>query len=411
MSTLAVYLPVDVAGAALVYGYALTLDGQTVSDHASVSPVLLPASLRAGEVVAVVPAKLLSWHHIELPSGIGAGSPRLRSVLEGLLEDRLLDETANMHLALEPAQNMSGDGVWVAACDRSWLHGHLLTLEAAQRRVARVVPEFSPEAGVLCLHAISDAGLPQLVATGGEVAGVLCLPLTSATLTLLPGSRGEEDVLVYADPECIELAELLMQRAIHLTTGPQRWVQASRSPWNLAQFDLASSSRLRAVKRLGLFGREVLRAPAGRPARWGFVLLLVIHLAGLNIWSWQVQNALQMQRGAIASLLTQTFPHVKLVVDAPLQMERELALLSQTSGVATGRDLEPVLAALGSVTRDDLSLAAIEFVAGAVRLKGMQPGAKEASRISALLQSLGYAARQDGDTFLIQQVAQSGGLR
>ena len=411
MSTLAVYLPVELAGAALMYRYVLMEDGHTLSDHACVSPGLLPASSRGGEIVAVVPAKLLSWHSIELPLGMGAGSPRLRSVLEGLLEDRLLDEPANMHLALQPVQSTGGGAVWVAACDKSWLHGHLLALETVERRVARVVPEFAPETGVLCLHAVSDAGFPQLIATGGKVAGVMCLPLTAATLTLIPSTQDEEEILVFSDPECMELAEKLMQRAIELTTGPQRWLQATRSSWNLAQFDLASSSRLRTVKRLGFLAREVLHAPAGRPARWGFVLLLVIHLAGLNVWSWQAQNTVQIKRTALASLLTQTFPQVKLVVDAPLQMERELVLLSQTSGVATGRDLESILSALGSVTREDLSLVAIEFVAGEVRLKGLQPGAKEVSRISGQLQRLGYASRQDGDIFLIQQVVQAGGPR
>ena len=100
-----------------------------------------------------------------------------------------------------------------------------------------------------------------------------------------------------------------------------------------------------------------------------------------------------------------------MVVDAPLQMERELVLMRQTSGTLSGRDLEPVLAALGAVARADLSLGAIEFIAGETRLKGLQLGAPEASRISEQLQRLGYTARQDGDTFFIQQVVATGAPR
>ena len=411
MNTLAIYLPQGAAGVTLTYDYALIADGHNLIDHACVSAALLPATARASEVVAVVPVELLSWHRVELPKGMGTGSARLRPVLEGLLEDRLLDETTQLHLALEPAAGPGGGPVWVAACDKPWLHGHLQALETAQRRVSRVVPEFSPEAGVLRMHVISDAGLPQLIMTGGQVAGVMRLPLTTAAMALAPSTEDDAEILMFAEPEVVELAEKLLQRKVELTTRPQRWLEAAQSPWDLAQFELASSSRLRAVKRLTMFARDLLHAPAGRPARWGFALLVVIHLVGLNIWSWQVQNNLQAQRTAIASTLTQTFPRIKLVVDAPLQMERELVVLRQTSGTLSDRDLEPVLVALGSVARADLSLGAIEFMAGETRLKGMQLGAPEASRISEQLQRLGYAARQDGDTFFIQQVVPTGATR
>ena len=411
MNTLVVCLPHSAAGITLAYDYVLMLDGHTLGEHASVAAALLPAATRGGEVVAVVPVALLSWHSVVLPKGIGAGSARLRSVLEGLLEDRLLDEPTHLHLALEPVASGGSGPVWVAACDKSWLHGHLQALETAERRVSRVVPEFAPDTGVLRLHMISDAGLPQLVMTGEQVTGVMRLPLTPSALALVPATRDDEEILMFAEPEVIEKAEQLFQRKVDLITRPQRWLDATRSPWDLAQFDLASSSRLRTVRRLAEFVRGLLYAPAWRAARWGFALLLVIHLAGLNIWSWQVQNALQARRAALTTTLTQTFPKIKLVVDAPLQMERELVLLRQASGTLSDRDLEPVLAALGSVMRTDLSLAAIEFTAGEIRLKGMPLGTAEASRMSEQLQRLGYAARQDGDTFFIQAAVPAGGPR
>ena len=408
MNTLVVYLPPTEAQTTLTYDYALTSDGETAHDHACVPATLLPYALRGGEVVAVVPVTLLSWHSVDLPKGIGPGSARLRPVLEGLLEDRLLDDAAHMHLALAPAANAGTGGFWVAACDKAWLHCHLQALEAAGRRVARVVPEFAPDIGALSLHAISDANLPLLIITGGGASGVMRLPLTLAALALVPDVSGDEDTLIFAEPVVAELAEQLLQRKVGLVTRPQRWLEAARSPWDLAQFELASSSRLRTVKRLTGLGRGLLQSPAGRPTRWGFALLLIVNLVGLNVWSWQVQNNLQNRRTAFAATLTQTFPQVKLVVDAPLQMERELALLRQASGASTGRDLEPILAALGSVARADLSLGAIEFMGGEVRLKGLQLPVPEASQMTEKLQRLGYAARQEGDTFFVKQVAEVG---
>ena len=411
MNTLAIYLPNGAAGVTLMYDYALIADGHNLIDHASVSAALLPATARAGEVIAVIPVELLSWHRVELPKGVGTGSARLRPVLDGLLEDRLLDETTQLHLALGPVTGSGGGPIWVAACDKSWLHGHLQALETAQRRVSRVVPEFAPQAGVLRMHVISDAGQPQLIMTGGQATGVMRLPLTPAAMALVPSTENDEEILMFADPDVIELAEELLQRKVELTTRPQRWMEAAQSSWDLAQFELASSSRLRALKRLTMFVQDLLHTPAGRPARLGFAFLVVIQLAGLNIWSWQVQNNLQARQTAIANTLLQTFPQIKLVVDAPLQMERELVILRQTSGALSSRDLEPVLAALGSVGRADLSLSAIEFIAGETRLKGMQLGTPEASRMSEQLQRLGYTARQDGDTFFIQQVVPTGATR
>ena len=411
MNTLAIYLPQGAAGDTMMYDYALIADGHNLIEHAFVSAALLPATVRAGEVIAVVPVELLSWHRVELPKGVGTGSARLRPVLDGLLEDRLLDETTQLHLALGPVTGSGGGPVWVAACDKSWLHGHLQALETAQRRVSRVVPEFAPQTGVLRMHVISDAGQPQLIMTGGQATGVMRLPLMPAAMALVPKTEHDEEILMFADPDVIELAEELLQRKVELTTRPQRWMESAQSSWDLAQFELASSSRLRAVKRLTMFAQDLLHAPAGRPARWGFAFLVAIQLVGLNIWSWQVQNNLQARQTAIANTLLQTFPQIKLVVDAPLQMERELVILRQTSGALSSRDLEPVLAALGSVGRADLSLSAVEFIAGETRLKGMQLGTPEASRMSEQLQRLGYTARQDGDTFFIQQVVPTGATR
>lgn len=67
------------------------------------------------EVVAVAPARALSWHQVELPQGVSTSSTRLRAVLEGLLEERLLDDAENLHFALEPTID-PGLPFWVAVC-------------------------------------------------------------------------------------------------------------------------------------------------------------------------------------------------------------------------------------------------------------------------------------------------------
>ncbi len=107
MSTLILYLPTARPGPATEYSYTLTADGHTALRHATAPAALLPEPTRpGGEVVAVVPARLLSWQRVQLPPGLPLGTgqqtPRLRSVLEGLLEDRVLDDATQLHFALQP---------------------------------------------------------------------------------------------------------------------------------------------------------------------------------------------------------------------------------------------------------------------------------------------------------------------
>lgn len=407
MSTLIICLPPAAHTAATAYDYALTPDGRTLTGHATVPSALLPAAERGGEVLAVLPASQMSWHSIELPKGIGAGSPRLRAILENLLEDRLLDEPGQMHLALAPGA-VSGTPVWVAACDREWLRGHLQALEASGRPVTRIVPEFAPEAGALQLHIVGEADLPFMVVTGQAVSGVMFLPLGSAGLALVQQvpsdpDAADEELLIMAEPAVAGLAEHLLQRKVSLLTRQQRWLDASRSPWDLAQFDFTNTSRTRTVKRLSSVGREILQAPGWRPARWGAAVLVLANLAGLNAWAWKEQSALQMRRKAIETTLTQTFPQVRVVVDAPLQMEREVAALRQATGAASGRDLEAILAALGSATSADKTASAIEFSAGEARIKGLQLSTQDAGDLSVRLRGKGYVVRLEGDTAVIRQ--------
>ena len=418
MSTLIICLPPLLPGAvvapAVAYDYAVTADGRTPGVHASAPPALLPAVSRGSETVAVVPVTMLSWHRVDIPRGVGMASPRVRIILESLLEDRLLDATDQVHLALAPGA-AAGAATWVAACDKRWLRMHLQTLEAAGRPVGRIVPEFSPDAGPLQLHVLGDEGAPQMVATGGAVTGVQCLPFSAVAMGLLPlpsampgvgATPGSEsagaELLVFAEPIHAAQAEHLLQRKVGLLTRTQRWLDAARSPWDLAQFELLSSSRTRTVKRLSGAGRNLWQSPAWKPARWGAALLLLTNLVGLNVWAWKEQSGLQRQRAAVQGVLVQTFPQVKLVVDAPVQMERQVAALRQATGASSGRDLEAMLAVLAAALPPDRSAEGIEFAAGEARFKGLKLQGADTSALVAQLKAQGYVARVESDVLSLR---------
>ncbi len=401
MSALLVFLPAQPISSSTEFEYATTRDGNAVQAHGSARAALLPAPTRAGgEVVAVVPAAMLSWHRIELPRGTSAASPRLRAVLEGLLEDHLLDEPETLHFALQP-QAKPGAPLWVAACDRAWLRGAVQLLEATQRPAARIVPEFAP-GGPPTLYALGDPQQASLVVVSAD--GVMTLPLSSQALPLLPSLP--QDTACMAEPAVAAIAEQVLQHAPALQQAPQRWLQAAQSDWDLAQFEFSSSGRARALKKLGTAWADVLAAPQWRPARWGALLLVAANLVGLNAWAWRERSALDEKREAVRRTLTQTFPQVKVVVDAPIQMEKEVALLRQAAGATSGRDLEAMLGALSASSPPGRLVSGLEFSQGELRLKGLAYGPDEARAVGAALKSQGFSSVMQGEALAITPESQ-----
>lgn len=397
MTSLIVLLPVEPAEASSEFAYALTPDGRAVQDHASAPAALLPQPRGAGsEVVAIVPVQCISWHRVDLPKGIAAGTPRLRATLDGLLEEHLLDEPEAMHYALQP-QARGGEAAWVAACDRAWLRRALQVLEQAGRPVSRIVPEFAPQAAE-ALYAVGEPEHGLWIRTGP--GGVLAAPLAASSLPLVATA---DDTPRVADPAVAALAEQLLQRPVELQQPASRWVQAAQGPWDLAQFDFASSGRARAFKKLSTGWGDLLRAPQWRPARWGAALLVAVNLLGLNAWAWKERSALETKRTAIRNALTTTFPNVKVVVDPRIQMEREVATLRQSTGMASGRDLESLLAALATALPPGKMPTAIDFANGELRVRGLALAPDESNAVSQALRANGFAATPQADALVVTQ--------
>lgn len=399
MSALVVVLPPHPVSTATEFAYAVTNDSVTVSRSGASQAAVLPAPNRAGsEVVAVVPASVLSWHRVELPKGTTARSPRLRAVLEGLLEDRLLDEPETLHFAVQPHAH-AGSPVWVATCNRDWLRGALQALEQSGHAVARIVPEFEPQ-DPPALYALGDPDDPSVVAVTAE--GVTVLPLTPAAVALLPSLP--EDTACIAEPAVAVLAEHVLQHRPLLQQSAERWLRAAQSEWNLAQFELSSSGL--ALKRLGAMWGDVVSSPQWRPARWGAIALVALNLVGLNAWAWRERSALDTKHEAMRRALTETFPNVKVVVDAPVQMEREVAALRQATGVASGRDLEAMLGALALALPPQRVATGVDYAGGELRVRGLGLSADESRSVASTLRTYGYNATASADALVVTPGAQ-----
>lgn len=423
MSLLIITLPLDCASPTALFDYVQSPDGSTVSAHASVPLTLLPTTpTRLGEVVLLLPARALSWHQVQLPQGSlprqvfgERGTARLRAILDGLLEDQLLDEPAQYHLALQPQADTSAP-VWVVACARSWLEDGLRALAQADHVVTRIVPEFSVQALADTIYVTEQAQAAQLVgllrqgSASHASTGVLVTTLSATTVSLLEATPAPGDASavaglpacrVVAEPAVAAQAEALFHRPVELQQKAQRLLQAAQTRWDLAQFALARTGRNRRWRSLSAGLRGFAAATAWRAARWSLLALFAVNLLGLNALAWREQANLQAQRQHIRSVLTDTFPKIPVVVDAPLQMAREVALLQRSRGNPASTDLESILASFSALAPDGYALTAIEYAANELRLTGPQMDPKAASKVLDGLKTAGLNGRLQGDQWLI----------
>jgi len=344
------------------YRYVLSHDGLGVAAHGRCAPALLPAAAR---VVAVVGAEDLGWQRITLPK---APAARLRAALAGVLEDALLDDADALHLALEPGA-LAQRPAWVAVAHRGWLAAQLEALERGGRAVDQVVPAVAPgePAAGHFWHGEDDddADPPRL--TWRDAQGVLTLRLHDGLArSLQPQWARNAGTAWSASPTAVEAAAHWLGEPVAVRSDDEGALAAARSPWNLRQFELAAPRRgLRALAE----GWRRLREPAWAPLRWGLLALVAVQVGGLNLWAWQQRAALEQGRAAQIELLRSTHPQVRAVLDAPLQMQRETALLRAAAGRAGTADFEALLGAAAAAWPSDLGPAqALHYEAGQLSL-------------------------------------------
>jgi len=378
-------------------GYAhVHSDGHSVLRSAvGAAPTL---STHAGEVVAVVPHSRLSWLRVQLPPA--SHGPRLQSVLHGLLEDRLLDDPQQLHLVLPPeaeAIARTGGETVVAVCDKSWLRDVMAPLQAVNLTVQRIVPELSP-CNPPTLHVMGEPDQSHSVLCHAH--GVTLLPPHTAQWHALT-DLSQDDLDIRAEPAMVARVESTLQRQPRLQSAAHRWVESTRSTWDLAQGEWAQGRVQRVQRQLQTSWQTLRHAPAWRPVRWGLIALLVVQVLGLNVLAWRERNALNAQQAALQNILKNAFPTVTLVIDAPLQMQREVNVLQQKSGAVSDTDLEPLLAALADVLPTGQAPTQIHFTDHVLRVQGVSLDANTVA--AARLKAKGLSLRQDGnDTWVLQ---------
>ncbi len=382
-------------------GYAhVHSDGHSVLRHATGAATTLSA--HAGEVVAVVPHSRLSWLRVQLPPA--SHGPRLQAVLHGLLEDRLLDDPQQLHIVPAPDADTiarTGGDTVVAVCHKQWLREAIAPLQAAGLTVQRIVPDLSPSTPPV-LQVMGEPDHSQSVLCHAH--GVTLLPPNTAqwrAFSELSSELNQANLQIQAEPAMVTRVQSTLQRQPMLQSTAQRWVKSSQSAWDLAQGEWAQGPLQRVQRQMLSAWQTALHAPAWKSVRWGLLALIALHVVGLNALAWRERSALNAQQASLHHLLKTSFPSVTLVIDAPLQMQREVDALQQKMGLASSTDFEPLLAALAGVLPAGQTPQQIHYANHTLRVQGVT--LDSGSTGMKPLQAQGLILRQESpDTWVLQ---------
>jgi general secretion pathway protein L len=160
---------------------------------------------------------------------------------------------------------------------------------------------------------------------------------------------------------------------------------------------------------------QLRSSPDLRPVRWGVAVLLVVQVAGLQLWAWKESATLKARQAQVSQLLTRTFPTVTVVIDPPLQMAREVTALRTSLGAAGAGDLETMLGAVasqGAAGNGGAGLAGlsgtptrIDFATGELRLTGLTLPAAQAAPVEQALRQAGYRLQQEASVLRLTPLA------
>ena len=288
------------------------------------------------------------------------GEAKLRLALPNLLEDRLLADPTQCHIAFLPAghaDRSAGEAapLQVAAIDRGLLTRLLdvMSLVGARPRAAY--------SAIYALPPPNDA-LPVFAARGRLVArtaqhdGVACDLADDeppAALRLALRSRGWQRIRAYG-PQAQRLAAMgeALGVAVELADRPLQ-AEAADGAINLLQGAFARGGVLGDVSRMRLSLRS-WKAPLA----WAAVAVAVF-VAGMNGYWLKLQSEANELRNRMTTAFRGAFPEAEMV-EPIVQAQRELARLRARAGQPSAADFTALNAQLAQL----LASAPVGIVAG-----------------------------------------------
>ena len=343
--------------------YALRANTGELQRSGSVALLELP---RADQVEIIVPSSLVLFTEVKLPPVRGQ---KLRQILPFAVEEKILSDPDQVQVA---TGQRDADGVTrVAIVDRAWLNAACDRLRRLGIRPERgfaetCLPELEPNAWTLIwdghegfIRTYQGAGL-ALDNMGDD--GVP-FALLRAVQEARAKQRPPEKIILRASAAAARIPDLALwteQLGVAVVPG-QDWEWAPRflntgNAINLLQGDYAPSSSM----------RELL--PQLRPILIlaGLIVVAQVLATGADWWR------LNREKKALSTDMDKTFhaafPNAKVVVDAPLQMQRNLADLRRASGQQQATDFLPQLYRSLPLINNAKRIEAVSYDQGSLKL-------------------------------------------
>jgi general secretion pathway protein L len=378
--------------------YVLTPDGINITRQGRTTAALMP---KADSAVVVLSDQDVSWQRLAIPK---APPTRLRAAIAGALEEQLLEDAEGLHFAMAP-NAAAGQRGWVAVVDKAWLKAELSALDKAGIGVERAVPAAWPEDTPLGHFGApfgDDAAAPMQL-TWSDANGVVCLGVHGALARQMLPQWTSQPARWTAHPAVAAPAERWLGSSVMVLTDEQRALQATRSLWNLLQFDIAPKHRGTVALRDAV---RRWKSASWRPVRWGVATLVALQVAGLNLWAWHQERQVTAKQAAMTDLLKSVHPQVRAVLDAPAQMQRETELLRAAAGKVGDSDFETLLGvAAAAWPEGQPPLQTLKFENGRLSFAASGWNEAQVSQFRAQLGAADWAVTQDGATLTLRRAA------
>lgn len=347
---------------------------------------LLSAMPRADSVQVVVPASLVLLAQVKVPA---RNRRKMFQLLPYIVEEKLMYDPESIHVAAGP--QLPGGETVVAIIDKAWMKRVIGALQSAGLPPWRMWSETLMPAVPLGTWTVVWNGREGFVRTGmvsgqsldGGGADTPPLGLLLAAqeaaakgsaprkinLQLAEGSE-QPDLESWATRLGVKVAVTGAWDWSTAAYGPEKGVNLLQGEFTPARFESNWQQRLRVP--LILAGIIVALQLGGGLADW---LLL-------NYEKRQLDSDMQ-------KAFRQAFPEAKVVVDAPLQMQRNLAELRHARGLSDPADFLPVLAKAAPVLSqpEPVSIQSMQYENGILKMDVQLRGSQTPEQMRGRFQS------------------------
>ncbi len=345
----------------------------------------------ADQVDVVMPASRVLFTRVNLPP---ANAAKTRQLLPFAVEDKLLANPENIH-AVAGIREQNGDTP-VAVIDKGWVNELIAKLQLAKIHATSLVPETTlpplPPDG-WCMVWDGIRGFVRTGAMGGLSldGGDIVTPPLGLTLTLdearAHNTAPQKIVLLTADgkgePDLLRWSEALGLPVIHGGAWTHAHANPQGSNVNFLQGNLAPS-------------RKMADTLARTKPLWILAALIPLLHLGATTVDWVL---LKNQKSSLQSQMTErfkkVFPDAKVIVDAPLQMNRNLADLRRAGGVADASDFLPLLGSFSAAlaATPNARTTAMQYEKGRLQIDVSLTNAEAAETLRGKLQAAGHSAK------------------